>query len=205
MIRKICEPIKAPQLRTFLACGTREEGERKVLEDFRERLYQVGVLPRTVGANSDLKASSQTEALALAYEEIQKADFILAMELRRYHIDGYLPSIWTLGIEPILGFLKGKPVYVFAEEGVRLEGPLREVALEVVEFDRDLLNCETESNRIGQWLQVIGEQEKERKEKRKQKICALLGGAVITGIAGVLLYKRHRMREAAVSSTHDDR
>ena len=184
LIRNICKQGEALELRAFLSCGIREEGERSVLSDFRERLYQIGVLPRTVGADPDSKVSSQTGALSLAQEEIQKADFILAVELGRYYVNGYLPSIWTLGIEPVLSFIRGKPIYVFVEKGVRLEGPLSEMALKVIEFDRNLLNYKTENERIDQWLQIIKSWEKERKQR---KTSAFWTGGVLGAELGALI------------------
>jgi hypothetical protein len=143
----------------------------------------MGILPRTVGIDHDIKASNNDEALVLAKKEIRYADFILAIEVPRYYIDGFLPSIWTVGIEPGMGTMIDKPIYVFKETGVRLEGPLEAIALEVVEFDRNTLGGETENERINEWLFEI--RNRERQSQQARTLSSVLKGAGIIG-GGVL-------------------
>lgn len=185
LLRGICERRQAPQLRAFVLCSIWGE-DKWVADDFRERLSLMGILPRTVGIDHDIKASNNAEALVLAKEEIRKVDFILAIEVPRYYIDGFLPSIWTVGIEPGMGTMIDKPIYVFKETGVRLDGPLEDMALEVIEFDRNTLGWETENERINEWLFEITSREKQRQQGRT--LSALLKGtSIVAGGALVLI------------------
>ena len=179
LLRGMCERKQVPQLRAFVSCSIWGE-DKWVVDDFRECLSFMRILPRTIGVDYDIKASNNVEALALAKEEIRNADFILTIEVPRYQIDGFLPSIWTVGIEPGMGTMIDKPIYVFKEIGVRLEGPLEDVALEVIEFDRNTLGWETENERINEWLFEIRNREKQRKQSS-----SLLKGAGIVA-CGVL-------------------
>lgn len=182
LLRGICERKQAPQLRAFVPCSIWGQ-DKWVVDDFRERLSLMQILPRTVGVDYDIKASNNVEALVLAKEEIRNADLILAIEVGRYCIDGFLPSVWTVGIEPGMGAMIDKPIYVFKETGVRLEGPLQDVALEVIEFNRNMLGWETENERINEWLFEIRSREKQRQQGRA--LSSLLKGAGIVG-GGVL-------------------
>ena len=186
LLRGIVKPKGKGKLRAFVPCSIWGE-DKGVINDFRERLFLMGITPRTVGVDPDIKARNNEEALALAKQEISKADFILAIEVPRYYIDGFLPSIWTIGIEPGMSYMIDKPIYVFKEPNVRLEGPLPDVADEIIEFDRKLLSWEAEDRRINQWLQEIERREKERKSSVKGvlkslKPLALIGAGIGIGI-----------------------
>jgi len=186
LLRGMVRPKEKAKLRAFVPCSIWGE-DKGVTDDFRERLFSMGITPRTVGVDPDIKARNNEEALALAKQEISKADFILAIEVPRYYIDGFLPSIWTIGIEPGMASMIDKPIYVFKEANVRLDGPLPDVAEEIIEFDRNLLSWEAEDRRINQWLQEIERREKERKSSVKDvlkslKPLALIGAGIGIGI-----------------------
>lgn len=184
LLRRICKRKQTPRLRAFMPCSIWGR-DKWVADDFRERLSLMGISPRTVGIDHDIKATSNVEALALAKKEIRNADFILAIEVARYCIDGFLPSVWTVGIEPGMGTMIDKPIYVFKEIGVRLEGPLEDMASEVIEFDRNTLGWETENERINEWLFEIRSREKQRQQRRN--LSSLLKGAGIVGVTVLAL------------------
>jgi hypothetical protein len=186
LLRGIVKPRGEVRLRAFVPCSIWGE-DKGVIDDFRERLFSMGITPRTVGVDSDIKARNNEEALVLAKQEINKAHFIVAIEVPRYYIDGFLPSIWTIGIEPGMASMVDKPIYVFKEVNVKLEGPLPDVAEEIIEFDRNLLSWEAEDRRINQWLQEIERREKERRSSVKSvlkslKPLALIGAGIGIGI-----------------------
>ena len=180
LLRGICKQKEGSQLRAFVPCSI-WGADKRVVDDFRERLSLMGILPRTVGVDHDIKASNNEEALALAKKEIRSADFILAIEVPRYYIDGFLPSIWTVGIEPGMGAMIDKPIYVFKEAGVRLEGPLADMASEVIEFNRNTLGWEAENERIDEWLSEIKNREKQSRQKQSFSSFLKVVGVVAVG------------------------
>ncbi len=154
--------------------------DRPVVDFFRRLLWAYGIRPVTVGL--DLYAANENEASMLAKGEIRKADCVVAVQTRRYHIEGvgHKPSEWSYE-EPAIGFAADKPLFIFYEEGISLKGAGPSNARFGVSFNRDTLKEDRE--RLGAHIQRIRDDLAERKNHQLWTtlgaLAAISGGAYL--------------------------
>jgi hypothetical protein len=109
---------------------------------------------------------------------------VIVLWTPRYFINGYLPSIWTI-LESVVGFAKDKPVHIFYEQGISLEGPLKVLGKVLVEFNRFYFCSQEEHERLYAWAQWIKEDMERTKTEDSRRN---LGNAIWVGIGAVSLF-----------------
>jgi hypothetical protein len=166
----------------FLSCSLRTDDVAQVNEYFDciARLHDLEL--RTI----NIPGLSEKEVLELLKETIPKVDGVVVLWVPRYYINGALPSMWTI-VESAIGIAKDKPVYVFFEKGISLEGPLKTIGKIQVEFNRWYFNDPQEHERLSKWIHWIKQDiESKKAEDLGAGIRTAIGiGLVALGIFGL--------------------
>lgn len=165
----------------FLSCSLRTDDVAQVNEYF-DRISRLHDLEfRTIS----IPGLTEEEVLQLLKETIPKVDGVVVLWVPRHYINGALPSMWTI-VESAIGIAKDKPVYVFYEQGVSLEGPLKTIGKIQVEFNRWYFNNPQEHDRLSRWIQWIKEDvERKKMEDFGRGIRTAIGiGLIALGIFG---------------------
>lgn len=164
----------------FLSCSLRPDDVAEVNEYFSHISKLDNLELKTI----NIPGLSEKEVIELLNETIPKVDGIVVLWVPRYPINGALPSMWTI-VESAIGIAKDKPVYVFYEQGVSLEGPLKAIGKVQVEFNRWYFNHPQEHNRLSEWIHWIKEDiERKKMEDAGRGIRTTIG----TGIIALIIF-----------------
>jgi len=165
---------------TFLSCSLRPEDDAQVNAYFRDIFGFYGIETETI----NIPGLSEEQVLELVKQYIPRCEGVIVLWTPRYFINGYLPSIWAI-LESVVGVAKDKPVYIFYEQGISLEGPLKVLGNVRVEFNRFFFCNQEEHERLCAWAQWIkGDMERNKTEDSRRN----LGNAIWVGIAAVSLF-----------------
>jgi hypothetical protein len=127
---------------------------------------------------------SEEQVIQLVKEYIPKVDGVIVLWVPRYYINGALPSMWTI-LESVIGIAKDKPVYVFYEQGVSLEGPLKAIGKVRIEFNRLYFHHQQEYQRLCNWMQWI---KNDIEKKKAEDFWRGVGNAILTGLGLVSVF-----------------
>jgi hypothetical protein len=161
----------------FLSCSLRPEDDTQVNAYFKDIFRFYGIETETI----NVPGLSEEQVIELVKRDIPRVEGVVVLWTPRYHIDGYLPSMWTM-LESVVGIAKDKPVYVFYEQGISLEGPLKAMGEVRVEFNRLYFTNQEEHERLCSWARWVKEDLERRKAENSRRS---LGTAILFGL-GVL-------------------
>jgi hypothetical protein len=155
---------------TFLSCSLRPEDDAQVNAYFKDIFGFYGIETETI----NIPGLSEEQVIELVKQHVPRNDGVIVLWTPRYFINGYLPSMWTI-LESVVGIAKDKPVYVFYEQGVSLEGPLKALGKVHIEFNRSYFCNQEEHERICAWAQWMKDDlEKNRMENSKRNVRNLI-------------------------------
>jgi len=161
----------------FLSCSLSPQDEREVNAYFKNITEFYDVQTFTV----NIPGVPDDEVIRILKETIPKVDGIIVLWVPRYNINGSLPSLWTV-LESVLGLAKDKPVYVFYERGIALEGPLKSIGKAQIEFNRWYFSNSEEHERLCSWVRWIKEDIERKKVEDFWKGVATVGSILLAGL-----------------------
>jgi len=183
-----------PQM-TFLSCSLTPEDDAQVNAYFKDIFRFYGIDTETI----NIPGLPEEQVIELVKKDIPRDEGVIVLWTPRYYINGYLPSIWTI-LESIVGIAKDKPVYVFYEQGISLEGPLKALGKVRVEFNRLYFCNQEEHERLCAWAQWIKEDlERSKMENSRRNV----GNAIRVGVGALSLFALGFIAGTAFSSKKD--
>lgn len=164
----------------FLSCSLRPDDDAQVNAYFNRIAKLHDMKLETI----NIPGLSEEQVIELVKKNIPKVDGVIVLWVPRYYIDGALPSMWTV-LESVVGIAKDKPVYVFFEQGISLEGPLKAMGKVRVEFNRWYFSDEQEHERLRSWMQWI---KKDIEKKKAEDFWRGVGTAILIGLGALSLF-----------------
>lgn len=164
----------------FLSCSLRPSDDAQVNAYFNRIAKLHDMKLETI----NIPGLSEEQVIELVEKNISKVDGVIVLWVPRYYIDGALPSMWTV-LESVVGIAKDKPVYVFYEQGISLEGPLKAMGKVRVEFNRWYFNDEQEHVRLCSWMQWI---KKDIEKKKAEDFWRGVGTGILIGLGVLSLF-----------------
>jgi len=161
----------------FLSCSLRPEDVREVNTYFEYVFEFYGMKTQTI----NIPGISDEEVIKILKETIPMVDGIVVLWVPRYYINGALPSIWTM-LETAMGLAVDKPIYIFYEEGIALEGPLKSIGTMRVKFNRYSLSDDQEHAKLCNYIRAI-KADIDRKKNQDFLNGILKGLGILFGIA----------------------
>lgn len=161
----------------FLSCSLRSHDEEEVNAHFKYLARYYGIETFTI----NIPGIPDEETIRILKEIIPKVDGVVVLWVPRYPINGWLPSLWTV-LEPAFGIMADKPIYVFYEAGIALEGPLKSLGKLRVPFSRWSLATPEEYKRLSNYIVQIKGDIEIKKTGDFWKGVATLGGIILTGL-----------------------
>jgi len=163
----------------FLSCSLRPDDDAQVNVYFKDVFKFYDIETETI----NIPGLSEEQVIELVKQNIPKVEGVIVLWTPRYCINGYLPSMWTI-LESVVGIAKDKPVYVFYEQGISLEGPLKAMGEVRVEFNRLYFTNQEEHERLCSWARWIKE---DLERKRAENFGKSVGNAILYGLGALSL------------------
>lgn len=163
----------------FLSCSLRSDDE-----EVNAYFNQIAELHDLKFITINIPGLSEEQVIELVKEHIPKVDGVIVLWVPRYYINGALPSMWTI-LESVVGIAKDKPVYIFYEQGVLLEGPLKAIGKVRVEFNRLYFHYQQEYQRLCSWMRWI---KNDIKKKKAEDFWRGVGNAILMGLGVLSLF-----------------
>lgn len=134
----------------FLSCSLRPQDITQVNAYFEHVFEFCDMKTQTI----NIPGISGEDVIRILRRTIPIVDAIVVLWVPRYYINGALPSIWTI-LETAMGLAVDKPIYIFYEEGIALEGPLKSIGRMRVKFNRYSLSEDQEHRRLCNYIRSI--------------------------------------------------
>ena len=161
----------------FLSCSLRPEDVIQVNAYFERVFRFYGMTTQTI----NIPGISDEEVIEIIKEIIPRVDAVAVLWVPRYYIDGALPSIWTI-LETVMGLAEDKPTYIFHEENIALEGPLKSIGKMRVKFNRWSLSDPEEHRRLCRCIRAI-KADIDLKKAEDSRNAVLRGLGILGGLA----------------------
>jgi len=161
----------------FLSCSLRPQDITEVNAYFEHVFEFYDMKTQTI----NIPGISGEDVLRILRRTIPIVDAIVVLWVPRYYINGALPSIWTI-LETAMGLAVDKPIYIFYEEGITLEGPLKSIGKMRVKFNRYSLVEDQEQGRLCNYIRSI-KADIDRKKSQDVLNGILKGLGILGGIA----------------------
>jgi len=161
----------------FLSCSLRPEDITEVNTYFEHVFEFYDMKTQTI----NIPGISGKEVIRILRRTIPMVDAIVVLWVPRYYINGALPSIWTI-LETAMGLGVGKPIYIFYEEGIALEGPLKSIGNMRVRFSRYSLTDDQEHRRLCSCIRSV-KADIDCKKSQDAQGRILKGLGILAGIA----------------------